>query len=272
MDWMYKEHARNEESSPDMNNQCSLCDPSTKLEDKNFTVINENEDRVDHFEDIISSQTDLDAENEEGDAEDSSTIVGPITSDLDELTAKAMDSKQPGVEKDIDGLEKMAEEVCENEGNKDKAIKLLRKEIDSLKTKIVELEKQCGGGDTRLHQGNKEDPATIREQPIDEKLPSVQDDAPKNYTPYIKYTKLEFKVDTFFAVGSPLGVFLALRNIRIGIGKGKEYWGEENISEEMPACRQMFNIFHPFDPVAYRIGVYEWLDVVSTGYFVFSSS
>jgi len=26
-------------------------------------------------------------------------------------------------------------------------------------------------------------------------------------------------VDTFFAVGSPLGVFLALRNIRIGIGK-----------------------------------------------------
>jgi hypothetical protein len=26
------------------------------------------------------------------------------------------------------------------------------------------------------------------------------------------------QVDTFFAVGSPLGVFLALRNIRIGIG------------------------------------------------------
>uniref|UniRef100_A0A5B6YT24 Putative phospholipase SGR2 isoform X2 n=1 Tax=Davidia involucrata TaxID=16924 RepID=A0A5B6YT24_DAVIN len=61
------------------------------------------------------------------------------------------------------------------------------------------------------------------------------------------------EVDTFFAVGSPLGVFLALRNIRIGIGKGQEYWEEENISEEIPACRQMFNIFHPFDPVAYRI-------------------
>ncbi|KAK7852745.1 phospholipase sgr2 [Quercus suber] len=121
MDWMYKEHARNEESSPDVNNQSSL------------------------------------------------------------LTAKAMDSKQP-----------------------------------------------------------------------DEKLPSGQDDASMNYTPNIKYMKLEFKVDTFFAVGSPLGVFLTLRNIRIGIGKGKEYWGEENISEEMPACRQMFNIFHPFDPVAYR--------------------
>lgn len=36
------------------------------------------------------------------------------------------------------------------------------------------------------------------------------------------------------------------------LGKGQEYWGEENITEDMPACRQMFNIFHPFDPVAYR--------------------
>ncbi|XAR57496.1 hypothetical protein NMG60_11025659 [Bertholletia excelsa] len=36
-------------------------------------------------------------------------------------------------------------------------------------------------------------------------------------------------------------------------GKGQEYWEEGNISEEMPACRQMLNIFHPFDPVAYRI-------------------
>ena len=93
-------------------------------------------------------------------------------------------------------------------------------QIDSLKTKIVELEKQCGGGDTRLHQGDlqsshkisplffvymsefwcvkytgtKEDLTTIQEQHIDEKLPSGQDDAPMNYTPYIKYTKLQFKV------------------------------------------------------------------------------
>ena len=104
MDWMYKEHARNEESSPDVNNRSPLCDSLTKLEDKDFTVVNETEDRVDHFEDKITSQTDLDAENEEGDAEDSSIIVGPITSDLDELTAKAMDSKQPGREKDVDEL------------------------------------------------------------------------------------------------------------------------------------------------------------------------
>lgn len=38
-------------------------------------------------------------------------------------------------------------------------------------------------------------------------------------------------------------------------GKGQEYWAGEKNTEEMPACRQMFNIFHPFDPVAYR---YTW--------------
>ncbi|XP_031281782.1 phospholipase SGR2-like isoform X2 [Pistacia vera] len=79
------------------------------------------------------------------------------------------------------------------------------------------------------------------------------DDEPKSYTPYIKYPKLEFKVHTFFAVGSHLGVFLALRNVHIGIGKGQDYMDEENIIEEMLVCRQMFNIFHPYDPVAYRV-------------------
>lgn len=60
------------------------------------------------------------------------------------------------------------------------------------------------------------------------------------------------QVETFYAVGSPLGMFLALRNIRIGLGEGKEYWQDEGIDEEMPACRLLLNIFHPYDPVAYR--------------------
>jgi hypothetical protein len=61
------------------------------------------------------------------------------------------------------------------------------------------------------------------------------------------------QVDTFYAVGSPLGMFLALRNIRIGLGTGVEYWQDEGIDEEMPACRLLLNIFHPYDPVAYRL-------------------
>lgn len=46
------------------------------------------------------------------------------------------------------------------------------------------------------------------------------------------------------------------------IGKGQEYWEEEKINEEMPACRQMFNIFHPFDPVAYRFNLEDFLKFV----------
>ncbi|XP_019051838.1 PREDICTED: phospholipase SGR2-like isoform X3 [Nelumbo nucifera] len=117
--------------------------------------------------------------------------------------------------------------------------------VDALKAKVAEPESKC--------QGHKEIGATIPKELPSHKLPCEQDETHKSHTPYIKYTKLEFKVDTFFAVGSPLGVFLSLRNIRIGTGKGQEYWKDEGISEEMPACRRMFNIFHPFDPVAYRV-------------------
>ncbi len=49
-------------------------------------------------------------------------------------------------------------------------------------------------------------------------------------------------------------MFLALRNVRIGLGTGVEYWQDEGIDEEMPACRLLLNIFHPYDPVAYRLG------------------
>ncbi|XP_057864336.1 phospholipase SGR2 isoform X8 [Cryptomeria japonica] len=73
----------------------------------------------------------------------------------------------------------------------------------------------------------------------------------KNPAEVIKSLKEE--VDTFFAVGSPLGVFLSLRNVRIGTGNGQDYWQDEGITEEIPNCRQMFNIFHPYDPVAYRV-------------------
>jgi hypothetical protein len=36
--------------------------------------------------------------------------------------------------------------------------------------------------------------ATTAKQPMYEKMPPGQDDASKTYNPYIKYTKLEFKV------------------------------------------------------------------------------
>ncbi|CAA7061232.1 unnamed protein product [Microthlaspi erraticum] len=131
----------------------------------------------------------------------------------------------------------------------EETIKLLREEVKSLRSKVEQLQSE----NARILTDEKDMTSVVPEQLINEKAPSKGANAPTSYTPHIKYRKLEFKVDTFFAVGSPLGVFLALRNIRLGIGKGKDYWEEGNVIEEMPACRRMFNIFHPYDPVAYRV-------------------
>ncbi|XP_048331493.1 phospholipase SGR2 isoform X3 [Ziziphus jujuba] len=273
MDSMYKEHPKHEKSSPDMNNQSFSSNSSTNMEDKHSSLINENsstnlgdkhsslinetEDKMGpHDEDKRSVQPIVSACEEDvprGNTEDAYQ-VGPVVSAFHEFTGRATNSaEEPCVS--INDSERMDEEGCEDTSTKDEVIKLLRAEIDSLKAKIAELELQhCGGGrNIGLHQENKGAPATMPEQPMSDKPLPEQDNSPMSFTPQIKYRKLEFKVDTFFAVGSPLGVFLALRNIRIGIGKGQEYWKEENISEEMPACQLMFNIFHPFDPVAYRI-------------------
>eukprot|EP00899_Mesostigma_viride_P012810 jgi/Mesvir1/2152/Mv16669-RA.2 len=74
---------------------------------------------------------------------------------------------------------------------------------------------------------------------------------------HVHYPHLEFQVDTFFAVGSPLGMFLSLRG-----------WSPEHVlggssaapplspgaSEEyLPSVRRVINLFHPHDPVAYRL-------------------
>ncbi|OVA08145.1 DDHD [Macleaya cordata] len=150
--------------------------------------------------------------------------------------------------------DKIEKNTFEDTSEKDNLIKRLSGELDSLRERIAELKSRCGDEDSRKgHQGDKEVDDDTPKQSLSQKLLPEQVNARKSYRPYIKYTKLEFKVDTFFAVGSPLGVFLALRNIRIGIGKGRDYWQDESICEEMPCCQQMFNIFHPFDPVAYRV-------------------
>ncbi|XP_062107911.1 phospholipase SGR2 isoform X3 [Humulus lupulus] len=220
-----------------------------------------------------------------GNTEEASTIVDTVAPDFNILSESIFDSKQSSCNEDVlesvcdprglvldnrdnfyetteyssgvcnDASELVSEEMCAEKKDMEKIIKSLSKEVESLKVKIAELELQCDGEDRtmRLHQENETAPTTVVKQPICNKLPADHHDSLKSYTPYINYTKLEFKVDTFFAVGSPLGVFLALRNIRIGVGKGQDYWEEENINEEFPACRRMFNIFHPFDPVAYRI-------------------
>ncbi|KAL2083637.1 hypothetical protein ACEWY4_021410 [Coilia grayii] len=56
------------------------------------------------------------------------------------------------------------------------------------------------------------------------------------------YHRLDFEPSNFFALGSPIGMFLTVR-------------GLESIEEnyQLPTCKGFFNIYHPLDPVAYRI-------------------
>lgn len=138
--------------------------------------------------------------------------------------------------------------------DKDKLISKLEEEVRRLKERVEQLEQIHACSTLIGNEGVERNEALVHNvHQASMSKPRNKDLLRKNYRPCIKYTKLGFKVDTFFAVGSPLGVFLSLRNIRIGIGRGQNYWQDEEINEEMPCCRQMFNIFHPFDPVAYRI-------------------
>lgn len=60
--------------------------------------------------------------------------------------------------------------------------------------------------------------------------------------PMMSYPQLNFPVQNFFALGSPIGMFVTIR----GIDKlGCEF--------RLPTCDGFFNIFHPYDPVAYRV-------------------
>ncbi|XP_038044465.1 phospholipase DDHD2-like isoform X2 [Patiria miniata] len=60
--------------------------------------------------------------------------------------------------------------------------------------------------------------------------------------PLVRYSQLDFKPQAFFAIGSPIGMFLTVRGVsRVG----EEY--------KLPTCDGFFNMFHPFDPVAYRM-------------------
>ncbi|XP_057340972.1 phospholipase DDHD2 isoform X1 [Microplitis mediator] len=60
--------------------------------------------------------------------------------------------------------------------------------------------------------------------------------------PFIVYPHLNFYPKAFFAFGSPVGMFVTTRGI--------DTLGE---NFRLPTCPAFFNIFHPFDPVAYRI-------------------
>ncbi|CAJ1066588.1 SEC23-interacting protein isoform X1 [Xyrichtys novacula] len=58
----------------------------------------------------------------------------------------------------------------------------------------------------------------------------------------VVYQALDFEPVNFFALGSPIGMFLTVR----GLEKIEDTY-------QLPTCKGFFNIYHPLDPVAYRI-------------------
>ncbi|XP_031633170.1 uncharacterized protein LOC116346973 isoform X2 [Contarinia nasturtii] len=59
--------------------------------------------------------------------------------------------------------------------------------------------------------------------------------------PYITYPQLSFQPKHFFALGSPIGMFVTIRGID---ALGLDF--------KLPTTEHFFNVFHPYDPVAYR--------------------
>jgi hypothetical protein len=58
-----------------------------------------------------------------------------------------------------------------------------------------------------------------------------------------QYPQLEFEVDNAFMLGSPIPVFLMIRDQRHPL----------SVDHTLRGCPRVFNIFHPYDPVSYRI-------------------
>ena len=69
---------------------------------------------------------------------------------------------------------------------------------------------------------------------------------------------LPFKVECLFLIGSPLGLFLALEGLdpvggrTLGSDQARECFANCN-STGLPAVRRLYNMYHPYDPVGYRL-------------------
>ncbi|KAE8619421.1 hypothetical protein XENTR_v10009758 [Xenopus tropicalis] len=87
----------------------------------------------------------------------------------------------------------------------------------------------------------------------DSKKPFLTSGSPPNVVNYeyfdvgigqvsVKYPQLSFHPEVFFAWGSPVGMYLTVRGLK-----------RIDPKYHFPTCKRFFNIYHPFDPVAYRI-------------------
>ncbi|KAL4237730.1 Phospholipase ddhd1 [Mactra antiquata] len=110
---------------------------------------------------------------------------------------------------------------------------------DQFVSSVIDDEREQAGSSSEVH--SELDKAKKRVMELEKMLTDIHDKQHTSASP------LKFNVENLFCLGSPLGVFLALRGIRPQ-GKG-------TIDHILPkgACNRLFNIYHPADPVAYRL-------------------
>lgn len=78
-------------------------------------------------------------------------------------------------------------------------------------------------------------------------------------------SRLNFKIDKFFAIGSPIGLFILLKKLKLNGTRRGASFSAKSKSKCTPIvdpflendcfldCNEFYNLFHPHDPVAYRI-------------------
>lgn len=80
--------------------------------------------------------------------------------------------------------------------------------------------------------------------------------------PFIRYPKLDFQPKKFFAFGSPIGKLLFKRfcfalkyyqSLWLGMFVLVRGITALGLDYKLPTCDSFYNIFHPYDPVAFRI-------------------
>ena len=75
-------------------------------------------------------------------------------------------------------------------------------------------------------------------------LSAIQEESPSTTANNsYRYPQLDFAVNNMFLLGSPIPVFLMIRNQEKPLTK----------TFSLNGCPKVFNIFHPYDPVSYRI-------------------
>ncbi|KAL0390326.1 UNVERIFIED_CONTAM: Phospholipase SGR2 [Sesamum calycinum] len=255
MEWMYKEHKRSEVPCTTTNTSSASGNPISNSGDESTRNVGEesivgHEHNTDLVEEPVEGTCNQLGPAASSESDESTTIdtgyqptnaASPSDENPDEPSCSSdhMEFYRSDMKADSNSMKsgvvpsdnnKDGKDISNN--GKDEIIKSLREEIDLLKAKIKEFEAEYAD------RVNAKESTALVNRPDPE---SVQPrDSLKSYTPQIRYTKLEFKVDTFFAVGSPLGVFLSLRNVRIGIGVEKVYVGFQEFKEGLASRSHAF--------------------------------